>query len=170
MRKVWEGRTFASDLKDVNNSQDELSQKAHRDFYTVLGQNSDKKHQDKFKKKVIPKGEIYQIVEQSPVGGGESQMVWIISFKCFTWKYIYTVNSKHFHLKKLLLYMRVKQSVFRTVKDNILFISTILFPVIICLQVGTNVWSLLKCVFLCFALFSFLLIQQRRELENAQRL
>lgn len=44
MRLVWERRTFASNLKDMSKSEEKLSKEIYRDFYTVLGWNSDKKH------------------------------------------------------------------------------------------------------------------------------
>jgi len=52
--------------------------------------------------------------------------------------YICSVNSKHFHLKILLLYMCVKQSTLRKAKDNIRFITHPMFLVIILLTSGNS--------------------------------
>lgn len=40
---VWKRKTFPSDLKDANKFEDKLAKEIYRDFYTLLGWNSDKK-------------------------------------------------------------------------------------------------------------------------------
>lgn len=147
MRWVWERKTFASDLKDVNKFEEKLAKEIYRDFYTVLGWNSEKKL--KFKKKKIPKDEIYQTMEQSPVKSSESwsyiiQMLHMVSYlHC---------QQKAFPLKKLLLYMCVKHSTFRKVKDNIHFFTCSMFLVIF-LLLGTLV-LLSACLFVLFCFYA----------------
>lgn len=155
MRLVWERRTFASNLKEMSKSEEKLSKEIYRDFYTVLGWNSDKKHQVQEKKK-NPKGEIYQTVEQCPAKSSESRMVLVTSFKCFTWYHIYTVNRKYFYFKNCC-YICVS-STLHLEKQKTIFT----FSLVLCfLLLFSYNWEHLYC-FLCLFCFVFMQAANRR--------
>lgn len=120
----------------------------------------------KFKKnKKVPKGEIYQIVEQSPAKSSESRMVWVTSFKCFTWYHIYTVNKKHFHLKNCC-YICVWSTLHLEKQKTIFTFSLLPHFLLLFSYYWEHSYCFLYVYLFCFVLF--LCRWQTEELENAE--
>lgn len=103
----------------------------------------------KFKKK-ISKGEIYQTVKESPAKSSESRMVWVTSFKCFTWYHIYTVNRKHFHLKNCC-YICVSSTLHLKNKRQYSLFHMFYVSCYYFLTIGST--CIAFCMFICFVLF-----------------